>query len=233
LKNTPIPVITFWLNKDQKILFSVGNITRAFKVNVNYSYQDYIQLVKKWLMKYYPQYEIEYEIEVSLSDEEILYKVKSEDMDLNDALLLRKKEVVKEKGMIEKIMLKEDQFIFNKDGVRSIYLSGTIKNPLSLSIFKKKLHEIKNQFEKKKFIEENSTLVKVLDEVRDVNIEYQGQQMINFFKINYDELSKGNPEKVSPVTWKFGKFVVKFSSQNLMEDCFKYLKERKERNAQM
>lgn len=233
VKNTPIPVVTELSVKEWKIYFSVGHIRRGFKINVNYNYFDYVTLVKNWLYKYYPQYTVEYGVEVSLSDKEILDKVKFDGMDLNDAIHLTKTEVVKEHAVIEKIVLKEDQFILNKNGKRYLYLSGTIKNPQTISAFKKQFLSLSDDKEKKKFIDENSTLIREFDESREITIEYQGQQMLNFFRVNFKELIMHEEVNIAPVIWKFGKFVVKFSSQSLMDDCLKYYKDRKERTNEL
>lgn len=230
LKNTPVPVVAKISNSfkdDNKIEFSVGAIRKQFKASVNYSYFDFIALVRQWLYKYYPQYSVEYDVEVPLSEDEMCALVKKgEYKNLNDIIDLRKIERVKEHCVIEKIMLKDDQFIMNKNGIRSIYISGTIKNPMSLSNFKKQLYVIKDDDQKKKFIEDNSTFVKELDETKDIIIDYQGQQMINFFKVNLDELCESAQTNISSFTWRFGRFVVKFSSQSLMDDCLRYIKNK-------
>ena len=232
VKNTPIPVVVELNQKKWGVWFSVGHIRRLFKININYAYYDYITLVKNWLVRYYPQYSVDYEIEVPLEDNEILSKVKNEGLDLNDAIHLKKKKSVKEFAIIEKVMMKEDQFLINKNGKRFLYMSGTIKNPQTISVFKKQLLSIKDDVDKKKFIDENSTLIREFDERKEVVIDYQGQQMLNFFRINFKELNSADFEwkQTSPFVYKFGRFVVKFSSQNLMNDCLKYFNDRKTRN---
>ena len=227
VKNTPVPVVTELDKNKWGVWFSVGHIRRLFKVNVNYAYFDYITLVKSWLIRYYPQYNVNYEIEVPLDDGEILAKVKNEGLDLNDAIHLKKKSIVSEHAVIEKLMMKEDQFLINKNGKRFLYMSGTIKNPQSVSSFKRHLLTIEDDMQKKNFIDENSTLIREFDDVKEVVVDYQGQQMLNFFRINFKELSTLDSTQVSPFQWKFGRFNVKFSSQNLMADCLKYFNDRK------
>lgn len=231
LKNTPVPVAAKLdddFKENHRIVFSLGKISKSFEASVNYSYEDFILLVKKWLYQFYPSYTVEEEVEVSLSHEEMLEVIKNnKNVDMNDVLEMKKKEFVKEHLVVEKIMLKEDTFVVNKNGQRSIRISGTIKNPMSLSAFKKELYHIKDDKQKKKFIEENSTFVRSLDKKIDVTIDYQGQQMRNFFKVNADELIECEAKNISPFVWKFGRFTVKFSSQSLMDDCLRDLRKRK------
>lgn len=231
LKNTPVPVVVKLddnFKENHRIIFSLGKISNSFEVSVNYSYEDFITLVKRWLYPYYPSYTVEEEVEIPLSHEEMIEVLKNDkNIDMNDVLELRKKEFIKEHLVIEKIMLKEDTFIVNRNGQKSLRISGTIKDPMSLSAFKKELYSIKDDMQKKKFIEENSTPVRNLDKKMDVTIDYQGQQMRNFFKINAEELISAEAKSLSPFVWKFGRFTVKFSSQSLMDDCLRDLRKRK------
>ena len=232
LKNTPVPIVaklskTF--EKDNLMEFSIGSIFKVLKVTTVYSYYDFITLVKQWAYPYYPSYSVDEEINVPYSHEEMLDILKNDpSVDMNDVLNMTKKETVVEKGVIEKIVLKEDKFIFNRNGKRSIYISGTIKNPMSLSSFKKSLLNITEDKAKKKFIEENSTFVQDLDKEKSIVIDYQGQQMLNFFKVNKSELLSSEVDNPAPFVWRFGRFLVKFSSQSLMDDCIRYFKNKKE-----
>jgi hypothetical protein len=225
IKNTPIPVITEYI--DKRIVFSVGKIRKDFKINIDYSYYDFLCMVKKWIGRFYPKYEVEYEVEVPLSHEEMISKVKNEGLDLNDVVHMKKSQVVKERAVIEKAMFVDDQFIINKNDKRFICSAGTIKNPMSMTEFKKKLMSIRVDIDRKKFIDENSTILREIVDQKDIIIEYHGKQMLNFFKINYDELIKFSSGMISPFVYRFGRFIVKFSSQSLMDDCLKYLSDRK------
>lgn len=225
LKNTPIPIIaklskTF--DVDNSIVFYIGEINKYFKVSVDYSYFDFTTLVKQWAYDYYPKYTVDYDIEVPYSDDEI-HKMVKEGMDMNDAIAMRKKQKFTEIGVIEKIILKEDRFILLKNDKRYIYISGTIQKPIPLSVFKKNLFLIKDDVERKKYIDENSTMISECNKNEDVIIDHQGKQMLNFFKINEETLNKYPMQNISSFVWRCGKFVIKFSSQSLMNDCMKYI----------
>lgn len=232
LKNVPVPIVakldekTF--SENHKIDFYIGSIHRSFTASVNYSYFDYITLIRLWASQFYPQYTVDEEIEIPLTDEEMIKAIKEQGVNMNDALEMKKKVFVKEHAVIEKIILKDDQFILNKNDKRYMYMSGTIKNPMSLSSFKKKFISIEKDVDKKKFLEENSTLIRLFDKEKTINVDYQGQQMVNFFKVNIDELMNVDGSSLSPFVWKFGRFIVKFSSQSLMDDCLRYLNNKKE-----
>jgi hypothetical protein len=222
LKNAPIPILTTYDPQFKKIYFSIGNEKKGFELNTNIAYYDYLTLVKRWLINYYPQYSIEYEIDVSLSDDEIYQKVK-EGVNLNDALAITKKATKKEKGIIEKIQLVADEFIINVNEERYLRLSGTPQKPQTLSFFLKKVREIKNQNEKKTFIFENSLEIRKLnDNKKEILINYQGKQLFNFFVVNFLDLKNEKLKELEPFLYQWGQFKIKFESKSLLNDCLNY-----------
>lgn len=223
IKNIPIPVLTTYDPKSKGIYFSVGKIKKGFPLQVDISYYDYVTLVKRWLSQFFPSYEIEYEKEEEYSDDEIWKIVKEEKIKLNDALMLRKKIKVKEKGVIEKETRSQDEFILNVNGNRQIRITGTAYLPMSLSTFMSELKSITDSKEKRNFILDNSTFVKHLDDNKqELNIAYSGKQLLNFFKINFEDLMNEELIEIEPFIYKWGKFKIKFESLSLKNDCLEF-----------
>lgn len=225
VKNIPIPVLTSYDKKNKAIYFSIGRIKKGFPIDVNIAYFDYTTLIKKWLRQFFPSYEVELEVEVGLTEEEILDKVRIEKVDLNDALLMKKKEKVIEKGVIEKITILKDEFILNRNdgGIRELRMSGSVEYPMSLSTFMDKLKNIQNQMKRYDFIFENSHVIRELREsTQDINISYQGEQLINFFKINFDDMRKYSLEKIDDFHYQWGVFKIRFESVSLRNDCLNF-----------
>lgn len=229
IKNIPIPVLTSYDPKNKSIYFSVGKIKKDFKLDVNIAYYDYITIVKRYLYQFFPTYNIEYEKEVDLSEDEIWEKVNKEKMNLNDAIMCKKKTKVKEKGVIEKEVRLKDEFIINVNGKRQVRITGSLQFPMSLSTFMSKLKLIKNDKKRYDFIFENSTFIKDIGAIpkQDILITYSGNQLLNFFKINFEDL-KGSPLiQIDTFTYKWGVFRIKFESQSLKTDCLNYYEKEK------
>ena len=227
IKNVPIPVLTSYDTKNQRIFCSIGKEKRGFKVDTNIAYHDFITLMKKWIMTFYPTFNVTYEEEVSLTEDEMFQKVK-EGLNPNDVLNMTKKISKTTIGCIEKIQILEDLFVLNVNGVKQLRISGTLEHPLALSVFLKQLRKIKEDKRKKSFIFENSSLVKELKkDKKEILITYQGKQLYNFFVINYSDLKDEKLEMLEPFLYKWGNFIIKFESKTLMEDCFTYYHQQK------
>ena len=228
VKNIPIPVCTSYDTKNKAIYFSVGKIKKGFKIDIDIAYYDFLTIIKRWLIQYYPKYEIEKEIEKELTEEEMAEKAK-QGMNLNDIILFRKKEIVKEVGYIEKITMLKDEFILNINGERQVRISGSAMTPMSLSTFMDKLKLLQNNKKKYDFIMQNSLLIKKLysTDKTEINITYAGKQMLSFFKINYIDLKNENLIELQPFLYKWGVFKIKFESMSLKNDCLNYYNEQK------
>jgi len=227
IKTVPIPVLTTWDPVNKRIYFHVGQEKRFFEVDENINYWDYTYLVHKWLYQFFPRFEVEEEKEVELSEEEIFEKVK-EGMNLNDALLLRKKAIVKDIGVITKIHITNDEFVLNRNGFETIRISGSLENPLPLSSFLKQIRALTDNKEKRDFILKNSKEIKDLpEEKKQIIIDYPPQMMKNFFTIRYDDLKKMNITKIYDNVYEMGRFKLVFESSDLARDCFRYLKQKK------
>jgi hypothetical protein len=220
IKNLPIPVLTSYDSRNKAIYFTVGSIKKGFPLDTNIAYFDFITLVKRYLIQFFPSYEITYEKEIDLTEDEILIKVREEKVNLNDALLMKKKVKIKEKGIIEKITMMKDEFVLNRNGQKEVRISGSVYLPMSLSTFMDKLKIIKNDQKKFNFIEENSCFIKFIEDNKsEISITYSGQQLFNFFKINFEDLKSFSLEQIDNFNYKWGRFKIKFDSLTLKNDC--------------
>jgi hypothetical protein len=229
LKNVPLPVVTSHdIGFTNSIFFVVGDkIKNGFKIDTNIAPYDYITLVKRWLYQYYPKYSYKYDEQVPYSDEEII-ALHKQGQDLNDLLQLRKSVQKVEIGIIEKEMRVKDQFILNRNGIRELWLTGSLKDPMTLTEFKDTLLRISDDVERRLFIFAHARPIQVLDaSTKDINVNYIGYQMLNFFKINYDDLKQYEVKEVVPFVYRWGRFVCKFDSRSLMLECLNYIEKRK------
>jgi len=232
LKNVPIPVLATYDAKYKRIYFSVGQHKKGFSLDVEIAYYDYITLVKRWLRKFYPQYKVIYEIEDLLSENEIYEKIK-QGMKFSEAASLTKKVKKTEIGVIEKIKLVEDEFILVVNGESQLRVSGTLQQPMTLKIFLNELKQISLNEEKRKFIFDHSKLIKILPNPNEkkILITYSGKQLLNFFKINFEDLKNYDLIEIEPFYYQWGRFYIKFDSKSLLNDCLELYKKEKEKNA--
>lgn len=217
IKNVPIPVLCDYSERFKSIYFSVGEEKNSFPLTIDISYYDYITLVKRWLYQFYPRYEVL--VDSELDDNEILKLVREQGYNLNDALLERKK--VPEIGVIEKEIRKEDQFIINVNGRKTIRITGN-KKPLLLKDFMKELRNIKDQDERKSYILDNSRELSVVTNYEKVvKINYQGKQLLHFIEINFPDLKNFELKEIEPFVYGWNFYQIKFSSLSLKQDCLK------------
>lgn len=228
LKTIPIPIMSTWDPRFKSIYFHLGKIKKNFEVDVNVSYWDYTTLVKRWLRQFFPQYRVIEKVETELSDSEISNMVR-DGVDINDALLLRKKVDREDFGIMTKINMTGDQFIFERNGQEYVRISGTAKKTLPLSSFLKQIRQIKTDEEKRNFIFQNSEEIKkiVLEEKAKIVIDYKNQMMLNFFMINYPDLKEIPIEKLSTHLYYWGRFQIVFDSDTLERECISYLTNKK------
>lgn len=238
VKNVPMPVVTSYDSVNKRIYFTVGNISKSWEIDIDVSYRDYITIVNRWLYQFFPQYVIEIEKEVSLTEEEIAHlrddAIKNnEKFNINDALEMKKSVLVTESGAIEKITLTSDEFIFNKGDIKYVMMSGTKYDILPLSKFLKTVRTLETDLEKRNYIINYSTTVKRMGNLlHKISIAYQGKQMINFFIINYFDLHLDELIRIEPLQYKWGNFVIKFESETLRLDCVKCYEEMKFKESQ-
>jgi len=218
LKNTPIHVITILDNTEMSIGFSIGTNKKYYPISNDISFYDYITEVEKWLKTFYPSFDYMEELEVELSEEEMKTKIK-EGMNLNDVLLLRKKSYVRHYGVVEKIYLKDDCFLLNYNGNLEKRTSICTTNAVPVSKFMEKLRTLSEK-ERYEYIKNDSVKLHDITE-KQIEIDYAGKTMLNFFEINYDVLKEKSLIKVSEFVYTWGRFVINFNSPLLRDDCLK------------
>jgi hypothetical protein len=225
----PVPILTTWDPLHKRIYFSIGTDKRYFELDENVDNYDYIVNVSRWAYKYFPYYELDEEKEVELSDDEILAKVQK-GVNLDDAILLRKKIQIKERGTLVKVDLGNDQFVLDINGDGFVRISGTLNNPKTLSIFLKELRLIQDNKERKNFIFQNSVELKKLPEKPIIKIAHQKNKMINFFIIHYPDLKHEpiikNEETLNNLEYKWGRFLIRFEDNELRDYCMNYITTR-------
>ncbi len=231
LKDIPIPVLTTFDRHHNRIYFTVGDDSNWFRVDKDISFYDYIKQVKRWLIHFFPQYEVEVEEDVELSEDEVLEKVQS-GVDLNELAFMKKKVLVKEKGIITKIALSQDRFEFMKNKDKSIRMSGDIDNILPLSLFLKTLREMKNnkasQKEIRDYIFQNSDETERINESnKKIIIDYHPKMMKNFFIIRFSDLKDIPIKKDINGHYIWDKYEIKFESESSELDCLQYVKDRR------
>ncbi len=234
IKNVPVPPITWLDKKNMRIYFMVGSNQYWFKIDTNIAYYDFLELIKQWLVQFYPQYDVIVENTRKLTEEEIIARkeyaeIKGIPFDLNDALEEEISFSYNEHGIIIKIFMKEDNFIINVNGKKYLRKSGSEKNLMPLSTFLPKLRSIEDDDEKRDFIFTNSKLEKELDAFNKfIIIDYSGIRMLNFFKINFDRLKHGEFKKIDDYNYVNNNYKIHFENKILKEDCFFYFYNRLE-----
>jgi len=220
LKNIPVPVCSTWDASHKSIYFSIGDNKHFLPIDVNIAYYDYVTLIDKWARQFYPQYKVKIDTEIEYTDKEIMHFVQ-EGIDLNDAILRKKPHSYVEIGIIEKIFIKRDEFIFNKNGIREVRMSGLgVQNPLPLSKFMESIRRISDDSEKKIYIEENSkSIMNLKIYEKEIIINYSGKQMINFFRINFYDNKVYPLVAIDEFQYTWGVFKIIFESKNLRDDC--------------
>lgn len=238
LKNVPVPMSSEY--KNRKLVLAIGSDVKEFEIDVDISYYDMITLIKMWSEKYYPQYIIKNEVEIPLSEEEIIEKLKDKTADINDVLNETKLVTKIEKGIIEKVFIKTDQFLFKKNNsIREIRMSGTLEHPLPLSFFMKELRKFKNESKEEKnihiydYIKNNSKVIKIIEnDLKEIPISYSGKQLYNFFIINYNNLKDQELKRIDDFHYLWGNFKIKFESITLKSDCLSFYERMKEKESQ-
>jgi hypothetical protein len=237
IKNAPIPITTeiYENNYTFFLKFHIGKNNYTYEIDNTVSYFDFIFRFKMNALKHYPQFEFEEEVEIELDTEEMLEKVAKENISLNDAVFLTKKIKQKQKGIILKVMLVQDEFLFeynNKKYVRTSLIGESIDEVLPV---KKFLQNVRNMYYNKEdglkirdYIFNNSKIIKELPkEENEVIIDYPKDMMINFFKIHYQYMENISLEKQFDLVHKWGKFKIVFQDEYIEQECIEYYRKRK------
>ena len=239
LQNAPVPVFS---NLDRvfndRIYINVGDNSKCFFFDTTIAYYDFITLIKRYIKKFYPSYSCETKITREYTEEEIISLRKKsiesgKAFDLNDILNQQVPDSKWENGYISKIFILKDTFILNVNGKKYLHKTVTANRALPLRQFLKGLRSIIEQTNDDKiirsFILENSERVSELKEETRITIQYSGGTMLNFFKINYEDLQSFAliQNKDNKFRWSWGKFDIIFENSLLMEDCLVWYNCRK------
>lgn len=216
LRIWPVPVITSWDPKGGKIWFTVGmNNKWEFKVDVNYSTHDFMRLVEQSLRKLFPQFRVTDKTTRAPNAQEVERLLTSNKVaSADDAFNYKIIDTQVDEGMIERVYLLDDQFRLIRNGKRGMYISTT-----PLSQFLRTFRTIKRDDEKRAFI---SAMSKFISEVkdRDVEIKYEGEMLINFFKVNRVDL-QGIEMKIGqdPLKGFWKNFIIHFPNEEVRDKC--------------
>ena len=97
------------------------------------------------------------------------------------------------------------------------------RNTILLKDFLKQLKGMKDSKEKRNFIFSNSHLINELHKTyREEEINYEGAQMLNFFKINFLDLKEYELVHMKDLIYKWNNYVIKFNNMNLHRDCLNW-----------
>lgn len=102
---------------------------------------------------------------------------------------------------------------------------------MTLKTFLNNLKSISSNEEKRKFIFDHSKLIKILPSPNEkkILITYSGKQLLNFFKINFEDLKNYELIELEPFLYQWGRFQVKFESKSLLNDCLDFYRKEKEK----
>lgn len=242
IKNAPVPIYTDIYRLKSKdivnIKLSIGDKFSIYKVDSDISYFDFIYRYKLVAEQFYPQYSFEEEVEVELETEEMMKVASETDISLNDVVFLTKKISKKQEGVIHKVMLSKDEFLFEHNGERSIRTSLCAENIKDILPVRTFLQNVRTMFYKKvngiiirDYIFNNTKEVQKLVKKEDENkvvIEYAPAMMKNFFKIHFNSLKENSLERVTDLHHNWGKFVIVFYDTISEQECINYYRKRRE-----
>jgi len=228
----PTPIVSEWDESKHQIIFKIGSNSKKFKVSPFISPKDFITQVELWAYRYYPRYDVELIKNIPLEIEEKISAIKDKGVSLDESLEMYKQEKYSERAIISRVFLPDDKFTIIVNDKKYVRLSGTIFNPMPLSIFLKELRKIYSlnkhsdqlSYEIKKFIDNNSTLENKDVKEKEIEITYTGKRLRNFFIINRKELSLNPIVDVSSTIIKIGRFLISFDSEIVKDEMLLKLK---------
>jgi hypothetical protein len=237
LNTAPLKVVTTWDREDRGIIFFMGNYRKMFELDVNISKYEFITLIKNWLIRFYPQYEVELKRERELTSSEIA-KIRKDCLDngkpfdLNNYLNERVEYTETEKGIITKVFLLQDQFILQVNKTKYLCAPGSTKIPIRMSEFMNTLRKMKLTHKSNQdiydYIKLNSFIINEIKEDK-VNIKYKDKTMLNFFKINFQYIFENGLNKKNNFLYESGKFIIDFCGDRyLKESCLETYQKRVE-----
>jgi hypothetical protein len=148
LKTCPVKNHVAW-DKISNNHFYINHLDRRLKIKVNdYETVDaFMDTVHFWISQYFIGYSVDYVYrrDATLQEtkhQELLDKNKGIKRDIDYYLTLQVTDTQHEDGIIEKIYFREDKFILNINGVKSMRHSGKDGKIEAITFFNNKVHDM-------------------------------------------------------------------------------------------
>jgi hypothetical protein len=233
VKNSPILLVIDICNSNKgETIIKVysGENKHTYKVDITISVADFIYQIKKDLYPLFPKFDIEEEIEVELDPEEILRITSVTDTPLTDVIFMTKKKKVHQTGVILKVFLKADEFLFEYNGKKSIRTTCkafNINDILPIKMFMQSVRTLCSNKVSGERIREyifihSKEIKKLPEKEREVLIDYPAFQLYNFFKIHYQDLWGEPLQKIDSLIYLWGKFKIIFPDKIIEKDCLDF-----------
>lgn len=221
LQSCPAHVVCPNKRPKNHLVFRIGAVLNlALPLDIDIAHEDFLVLLDQGLRSFYPQYTIKTKQERELTAEEIAELVKTRQLkSIPETFDKTVVEEVTETGIIERIVLPDDEFILSVNGVKTLRVSGNAKSAILLSDFLKELRGLENSDDKKSFIFANSLEIRILPEPGKVLLNQSGKKLYNFFKINLPLLADKPITKIDTDLFEWDRFQFSFNSQSLQEEC--------------
>lgn len=230
-QNAPVNIVTGFDTKfEDRIYVNVGENSKCFFLDNTVSYYDFITLIKKWLYQFYPKYECTVKYMRKYDEDEIIRireqcLLQQKDFDIAKLMDEEVEDTKIERGVIIKIFLLQDSFILKENKQKYLHKTVSLYRKLPLRDFMRTVRGMmidKAPCEDiRQYIFENSDRVKEVSSDARIDISYAGAMMVNFIKINFEELKNENFSKdtSSNLKYRWGKFDLHFENETLMNDC--------------
>ena len=221
LQSCPVHVICPHKRPKNHLIFRIGSIRNfALPIHTDIAHEDFLTLLDQELRPFYPQYVIKVQKERKLTTEEIAELVKTRQFkSVPETFEETIAEETTEIGIIERIVLLNDEFILSVNGVKTLRVSGNAKAAILLSDFLKELRNLEDSGDKKNFIFNNSLEIRKLPEPGKVVLSHSGKKLYNFFKINLPLLADKTIIQIDSDLFEWDRFQFSFKSKSLEEEC--------------
>lgn len=218
----PTPCISTFFEREKYFCFMIGKNILKIKFNdeeiVDYNF---CEIIRVWAYKFFPHYTIEEEIEKEYNTYELNKLVENKNIDE----LINEKELILKNFKIEKIFVKNDSFLVKIGNDNFIMMT---KANIPLSLFLKKLRRIKNNEDKKEFIEKNTKKIMQINDInKNIDIDYKGKQLEEFFKIRIVSYFNENFKRIGELIYRWGKFIFRFENEIEIENTIFILEKSK------
>lgn len=205
----PSPLFISWDRLNKSYYFSLGNKYAVIPFNPKISVYDFQELIDRWARRHYPGYEIEDEEQVEYTSDEIAELVQ-QGRDPDELFNSFKIQKVKHSLIVEKLIIKDDQIYVNKDNKTFILIAKPDK---PISIFISTFRKMKDNYEKKVFLDNYTKSIMEINHLKTIEINYKTERMFHFFKIR--GLSMHNDKFLKtddPLVYRWGRFLITFST---------------------